>query len=321
MTTPTYDAAIQRIKSAKRVLIVSHANPDGDAIGSTLALGLGLRQLGITATMFNEDPLPYSLRFLPHVKEMSQKIPKAQEIDLAIMVDCSQPYRAGKSFEELAPTVPVMMIDHHLIHGAVGDGNCIDPTAAATGHVVYELLTRMRAKITPEMATLIYVTVVMDTGFFRYSNTTSGVFELAAELVRLGANPSEISQAALENCPPAQLRLLPLVLETMEFHFDGQCASMVLTNQMLEEAGATPDMAENFINYGRAVEGVEVAVLFRERDPGVYKISFRSKKNANVAELAARFSGGGHIHASGCTIEKTLPEVRSLILAAIESVL
>lgn len=321
MTTPLYDAAIQRLKSVKRILIVSHANPDGDAIGSTLALGMGLRQLGFVVTMFNEDPLPYSLRFLPHVKELAQKCPQTQDIDLAIMVDCSQPHRAGKSFETLAPSVPLMMIDHHLIHGAAGEGHCIDPLAAATGHVVYELLTRMGAVITPEIATLIYVTIVMDTGFFRYSNTTSGVFELAAELVRLGASPSDISQAALENCPPAQLRLLPLVLETIEFHFDGQCASMVLTQQMLEEAGATSDMAENFINYGRAVEGVEVAVLFRERDPGVYKVSLRSKKNVNVAELAAKFSGGGHIHASGCTIEKNLPEVRDEILTAIESVL
>lgn len=321
MTTPCYDSAIERLRAVKRVLIVSHANPDGDAIGSTLALGMGLKELGYDVVMFNDDPLPHSLRFLPHVNQLTRKIPDAAAIDLAIMVDCSQPYRAGKAFEQLAPRVPLMMIDHHLINGATGEWNCIDPTAAATGHVVYELLIRMGVTITPELATLVYTTVVMDTGFFCYSNTVPEVFELAAQLVRLGASPADVSQAALENNPPAQLRLLPLVLETMEFHFGDQCTSLVLTQQMLEEAQATPDMAEDFINFGRSVEGVEVAVLFREREPGVYKVSMRSKKHINVADLAARFSGGGHFHAAGCTIEKNLPEVKSMILAAIESIL
>lgn len=321
MTTPSYDTAIERLRAVKRVLIVSHANPDGDAIGSTLALGMGLRELGLDVVMYNEDPLPHSLRFLPHVKELTQKLPTATAIDLAVMVDCSQPHRVSKAFEALVPQVPLMMIDHHLINGAAPEGNCVDVTAAATGHVVYELLTRMGVTITPSIATLVYTTVVMDTGFFCYSNTTPGVFELAAQLVRKGASPSDVSQAALENNPPAQLKLLPLVLETMEFHFEDQCASIVLTQQMLEEAQATPDMAEDFINFARSVKGVEVAVLFREREQGVYKISFRSKKRINVAELASRFDGGGHFHAAGCTIKKTLPEVRSLILAAVESVL
>lgn len=321
MNAPTYDPAIRCMQAARRILIVSHANPDGDAIGSTLALGKGLQSLGKQVVMFNEDPLPHSLTFLPHANELVHQLPRPEEIDLTIMVDCSQPKRAGDAFEALAPALPIMVIDHHLINGATGDGNCIDTQAAATGHVVYELLRRMAVAITPELATLIYTTVIMDTGFFRYSNTTAGVFELAAELVHCGASPSEISQAALENCPPAQLRLLTLVLETMEFHFGGQCASLVLTQQMLEEAQATSDMAEEFINYARSVQGVELAVLFREREPGVYKMSFRSKKRVNVAELAARFEGGGHQHAAGCTIEKNLPEVRAEILKAIESVL
>lgn len=321
MTTPEYAKAVTRIDAAQKILIVSHANPDGDAIGSTLALGMGLRQLGKDVVMFNEDPLPHSLRFLPHVDELVRKLPSAKDVDLAIMVDCSQPHRAGDPFEALAPQVPLMIVDHHLINGAAPEGNCIDVEAAATGHVVYELLKRMSVRITPEIASLVYTTIIMDTGFFRYSNTTPSVFELAAELVRLGASPSEISQAALENCPVAQVRLLPLVLETMTLEFGGLCATLVLTQQMLEEAAATPDMAENFINYARAIEGVEVAVLFRERDPGVYKVSLRSRKRVNVAELAARFGGGGHIHAAGCTIEKGLPEVKAIILPAIESVL
>lgn len=313
--------AIAKIQSAQRILIVSHANPDGDAIGSTLALGMGLRELGKTVVMYNLDPLPYSLKFLPHIPELVNELPEASQIDLAIMVDCSQPKRISKEFEALAPQLALMMIDHHLVNGAVGEANFIDPSAAATGHVVYDLLLKMGATMTPEIATLVYTTVVMDTGFFRHSNTTAGVFELAATLVRLGAKPAEVSQGALDNCPPAQVRLLPLVLETMEFHFGGQCTSMVLTLQMLEEAGATPDMAEGFIHYGRSIEGVEVAVLIREREPGVYKVSLRSKQRVNVADLCARFGGGGHKHAAGCTLEKQLSEVRTEILQAIESVL
>lgn len=313
--------ASARIRAAKRILIVSHANPDGDAIGSTLALGMGLRELGKHVVMYNKDPLPYSLRFLPHLTELVHQLPKASDVDLTIMVDCSQPKRIGDEFEALAPQLSLMMIDHHLVNGAMGEDNCIDPNAAATGHVVYDLLNRMGATITPQIATLVYTTVVMDTGFFRHSNTTSKVFELAGQLVRQGAQPAEVSQGALDNCPPQQVRLLPLVLETMEFHFGNQCASMVLTQQMLQEAQATPDMAEGFIHYGRSIEGVEVAVLFRERETNVYKISLRSKKRVNVADLCARFGGGGHRHASGCTIEKPLPEVKDMILKAIESVL
>lgn len=313
--------AIAQIQSAKRILIVSHANPDGDAIGSTLALGVGLQQLGKQVVMYNQDPLPYSLQFLPHLSELVHQLPAAKDVDLTIMVDCSQPKRIGKEFEALAPDLHLMMIDHHLVNEAVGEHNYIDPTAAATGHVVYDVLLKMGARITPEIATLVYTTVVMDTGFFRHANTTADVFALSAELVRLGVNPAQVSQGILDSCPPAQLRLLPLVLETVEFHFGGLCASMVLTLQMLEEAGATPDMAEGFINYARSIAGVEVAVLFREREPNLFKISLRSRSRVNVADLSARFGGGGHKFAAGCTIEKPLPDVKSEVLAAIESVL
>lgn len=312
---------IKRLQDAHRILVVSHANPDGDAIGSTLALGMALRQLGKEVVMYNQDSLPFNLRFLPHVNELTKQLPAAADIDLTVIVDCSQPKRIGEAFEKLAPALTCLVVDHHLVNGAGAEGNFIDPSAASTSMLIFQLLKLLGVHVTTELATLVYTGLAMDTGFFKYSNTTPEVFELAAELLRLGASPSEVSQSALENSPPAQLRLLSLVLETLEFHFDGQCASIVLTQQMMEEAGATADMAEGFIAYARGIAGVEVAVLFREQEPKRYKVSLRSKKSVNVAELAAQFSGGGHKHAAGCTLELQLPEVRSKILSAIESAL
>lgn len=316
-----YNAALSRLHQAQHVLIVSHANPDGDALGSTLALGLGLESMGKNVVMYNADPVPYSLRFLPQVERLVRKLPAAGDIDLAIIVDCAQPERVSKEFEKFAPSVPLFYIDHHILENIPTAHSCIDPTAAATGHVIYEILTRLKVQITADLATLIYTTLVMDTGFFRYSNTTSSVFQLAATLVEFGAQPAAISQAILENCPRGQMKLLQLVLATLEFHFDGQCASLVLTQQMLEEAQATADMAENFINYPRSVEGVEVAVLFREQESKRYKVSLRSKARVNVSALTKGFGGGGHFHAAGCTLEKTLAEAKADIFPAIEAVL
>lgn len=302
---PSYDSAIQRLRDARRILVVSHANPDGDAIGSTLAFGVGLKQLGKQVIMYNQDKIPFNLQFLPHLNELTNKLPLLSDIDLVVMLDCSQPKRIGEEFEKMVSGVTCMYIDHHLGHVAPEEGNCIDPKAASTSTLIYKLLKLLSVQMTTEIATLVYTGLVMDTGFFKYSNTTAEVLELAAELVRLGASPADVSQSALENAPPAQLRLLSLVLETLEFHFDGQCASLVLTKQMLEEAGATSDMAEGFIAYARGIAGVEVAALIREQESKRYKISLRSKKTINVADLAAQFGGGGHKHAAGCTIEKT----------------
>lgn len=308
-----YDRAAQFLQRHQRILIASHANPDGDAIGSTLALGMGLLGLGKQVTMFNADGVTRNLRFLPYADRIVRSLNGGMAHDALVLVDCAQPKRAGKPIEEVAGRLPPLYIDHHLLPGVAHGEHCIDPKAAATGAVIYNLFRSMKIWIAPEVATLIYCTLVVDTGFFRYSNTTPEVLHLAGDLVAAGADPWGIASQLEENHSAARFVLLRLVLETLDLEERGRFATVVLSREMLREAGALPEDAEEFVNCPRAIAGVEVAGLFREQGPRRWKVSLRSKGEVDVAAITALFGGGGHEHAAGCTIEADLATVRKKI--------
>ncbi|MBI4366116.1 MAG: bifunctional oligoribonuclease/PAP phosphatase NrnA [Deltaproteobacteria bacterium] len=308
-----YERAAQYVQQCQRIVIASHANPDGDAIGSTLALGIGLLSLGKQVVMFNADGVPRSLRFLPYADRIVRSLSGLAAPDGLILVDCAQPRRAGKPIEDLARTAPPFYIDHHLLPGIRHEDHCIDPRAAATGAVLFALFRAMRIGLSPELAKLLYCTLVVDTGFFRYSNTSPEVLHLAGDLVAAGADPWEVASQIEENYSAARMPLLQLVLETLELSERGRFAHVTLTLEMLREAQALPEDAEDFVNYPRAITGVEVAALFRQQDLRRWKASLRSKMEVDVAAITARFGGGGHEHAAGCTIEGDLATVRKQI--------
>lgn len=308
-----YERVGRFLQQHQRLLIASHANPDGDAIGSTLALGMGLIGVGKQVTMFNVDGVPRNLRFLPYSDRIVRSLLPGTTYDGLILVDCAHPRRAGKPIEEIASRLTPFFIDHHTLPGIAHEEHGIDPKAAATGAVIYGLFRTLNMWVAPEIATLIYCTLVVDTGFFRYSNTTSDVLRLAGDLLQAGADPWEVASHLEENHPAARLVLLRAVLETLELSERGRFATVVLTQEMLREALALPEDAEEFVNFPRSIGGVDVAALFREQAPKRWKVSLRSKAEVDVAAICALFDGGGHEHAAGCTIEADLATVKARI--------
>lgn len=315
----SFKDVLEAVKAGKNFLITCHAHPDGDGIGSSISLGLWIESLGKRAVVFNADAVPYNLRFLPGWDKVVQKLPAGENFDATILVDCSELKRAESDSQKfdrnkLGRTI---LIDHHMVKNKELDIICVDENAAAAGEVVYRLFNFAGVKITPDIATNLFCTFVVDSGSFRYSNTTAELLRSAADLVDAGASPWAVSMALDESNPPEYIKLLRLVLATFETSPKKDVAWIVLTQQMLDECQASKDVAEEFINFPRSIQGVEVAILFRELKNGKWKVSFRSKDKADVFKIAVLFEGGGHKHAAGCTLEGSLANVKEKILKAV----
>jgi phosphoesterase RecJ-like protein len=315
-----YDEVAKVIKENRTFLIASHISPDGDAIGSTLALGIALKKIGKEIVMFNRDGVPSNLMFLAGADKFTKNIPDTK-FDAAILVDCAAPDRAGQTFEEAVVTGPKIAIDHHRIEEKDVDISCIDETAASTGDVVLRILNRMNLPITADIAMCIYCTLVVDTGFFRYSNTTEAVLRVAADMVSLGADPWTVARNLEESYPVARFFLLARALASLKTAYDGRYAHMDITQQMIAETGAGIEMSDEFAGIPRSINSVMVSALFREISAGKIKVSLRSKEDIDVSDIAKRFGGGGHSHAAGCSITGTLQEAKDKIEEIVSQIL
>ncbi len=309
------------IRKEKRFLIVSHENPEGDAIGSILALGLALRERGKVVTVLNQDPTPEILSFLPGAKEIRHKVSGKEPFDVTLALDCGDRRRLGKEFNKLEKIGRLINIDHHVSNTAFGDLNLIDPRASAACEMIYGLLREIPVKLSPDIAENIYTGILTDTGSFHYSNTTAKTLAVARACLLAGVNPWKVAEKVYETQPLARLRLLRLVLDTLKTEEDGRVSSVVVTRKMLARAGATPDLTEDFINFPRSVKGTEVALLFREVTPAKYRVSFRSRGKVDVSRISQVFQGGGHPNAAGCTVDGSLKEVKAKVLAQVRAAL
>lgn len=317
----SFKKVIEAIQKNQSFIVTSHANPDGDALGSMLALGAGLQSLGKKVKIYSRDGVPATLTFLPNANLVSRDLTIDEPFDAAFIVDCAEKERVGDVFEKSRGIKKFIVLDHHLKSGRCGDINLIDPKAPSTGELVYRLLKKLKVSISPEIATPVYCTLVTDTGGFRYSNTDSRTFRTASELVKRGANPWFVSKNVDENYSASRFKLLAKVLETMTLSPDGRLAWGLVTLKMLAESGAAVQDAEGFINFLRSIGTVEVAVQFREESENTYKVSFRSKDRVDVAAVANQFGGGGHARAAGCTLKGSFQEVKSKTLVAVEQAL
>jgi len=307
------------ICKGKRFLIASHENPEGDAIGSILALGLALRDLGKKVTMLNQDPPPEVLSFLPGAKEIVHQVSGNKRFDVTLTLDCGDRRRLGKEFNKLEKIGRLINIDHHVSNTEFGDINLIDPLSSSACEMTYDLLREIPVKISPAVAENLYTGILTDTGSFHYSNTTAKTFAVAGACVLAGVDPWRVAERVYEAQPLARLRLLPLVLETLEIEEDGRVSSVVITQKMLAQAGATPALTEDFINFPRSVKGTEVALLFRELNSKKYRVSLRSRGNVDVSRISQFFQGGGHPNAAGCTVDGSLGEVKAKLLAQVRA--
>ena len=314
-------SAICRVLREKdRFLVACHENPEGDAIGSELALALALRKMGKTATVLNADPVPANLLFLPGADTVVFD-EDGSKYDVAVVVDCGSPERTGRVGRELRKCPLLVNIDHHRTNGDLGELSLVDPDAAATGLLIHRVLSAMGYEIGLDVATNIYVAVLTDTGSFHYGSSSPEAFEVAGEMVRRGVDPWAVAEQVYETQSAHRLRLLGRVLDSLDVFADGRVACITTMREDLREFASGKDALEGFINYPRSIVGVEVAVSLREEEGSVFRVSFRSKGRVDVSAVAARFDGGGHRNAAGCTVPGALPDVKKRVLEALGAVL
>ncbi|HEV2096026.1 MAG TPA: bifunctional oligoribonuclease/PAP phosphatase NrnA [Chthoniobacterales bacterium] len=306
------------LRAHQHFVIISHVRPDGDALGSELALGLSLRELGKDVTIWNEDGMLEKYSFLPHAELLVQPPAEGREFEVAIALDTATENRLGAAGEAVHQAKLWINIDHHPSNPRYGDLVHIDPIAPATGQILFELIAAEGLPMNAAIAENLYAAISTDTGSFQYPNTTARTFEIAAELIRLGVDVGATNQALYENFPRRRVELLREVLGTMRFNADGKIASFSLSLQTANELKALAEDNEGLIDHLRAIHGVVVAVFFEELADGKVRVSMRSKSEAaDVCAICQRFGGGGHKMAAGARVRGTLPEVEERVLAAI----
>ncbi|HEY7954339.1 MAG TPA: bifunctional oligoribonuclease/PAP phosphatase NrnA, partial [Polyangia bacterium] len=300
-----------------RFLCTAHARPDGDALGSMLATAHALRALGKEVVLYDHDPPPSRLAFLPGASEVVTSAPKSS-FDATFVHDCGDRRLLGDRFPPREVTGPVVVLDHHGSTRDFGDLVVRDPSASAVGVIVARLCAALGVPLSREIAECLWCSLVSDTGWFRYSSTDLETMELAAACVRAGAEPWAFARKSEEETPVARLRLLQEVLKTLELAGEPprRVALLTLDEAMLGRAGAGPELAEGFVNYARGLEGVEVGALLTVTRTQV-RASLRGKGGVDLGAVAAAFDGGGHHNASGCTLALPFAEARKKLLEAI----
>jgi len=324
--TPEFDASVQSLlellEGKQRVVVASHIHPDGDAIGSTLAMLHILERLGKTVLAYNRHPVPYNFQFLPGADRVTDQIPEDFDPELTVLLDCAEAKRIGEDFPEHGWGADVAVVDHHKTWDPDFASVYVrDVGAAATGEVLYRILIAANIPLDLEIARPLYCCLMTDTGSFRYSSTSRATFQIAGELLDVGVDAWDMTSNIYESQPLQRVKLLAEVLATLEVSSCGRLAFIRLEQEMFDRLGASTELADGFINFGRSIRGVEVATQMTEIEDGAWKISFRSRGNIDVSLLAERFGGGGHRNAAGCTIQGSPEDVIEQLSAALSELL
>jgi phosphoesterase RecJ-like protein len=312
------DEIVEVLKSEDDFLLTAHLKPEGDSIGSQLALKLALLEIGKTATVVNDDPVPGIFEFLPHSETVVTPEKMNGIPSVSVVLDCGQWDRLGKSGDLARRAATVLNIDHHPDTEGLGKYNYIDPVASASGEQVYEL-TRRLGIMNPDIAVCIYVAIVSDTGGFRYSNTTPDTHRITSELMKQGVKSNEVAYKLYESDPPGLVVAMGLALSELQVK-DG-VAWTHLTKDGQQKAGVWggPLETEKIIRQMRTISDIRVVAFFTEMEGGQVKVNLRARPGFDVGVLAKDMGGGGHRQASGCTIDGHLPEVEKRVLGEIFS--
>ena len=300
-----------------RALMLGHVHPDADVLGTLLALGEALEARGWSVVAGGPHAAPGALDFLPGIKRYEVLAGLDGRFDVTVLTDCPNPDRTeGLADAARAASSAVVNIDHHPDNRRYGTVNWIDVGAAATGEMLYRLLVALRVPLTPSIASNLFTAIHTDTGSFRYSNVTPETFRIAAALTEAGADPAAVSSALYERRAPDALRHLGAALSRVRVSDDGRIAWLALP------AGLVPERfieAEELVNYPRSIASVKVGCLLRELGDGRVKVSLRAKGEVDVNRVAAKFGGGGHANAAGCTVAGTLDGVTEQMLEAVRA--
>ena len=310
MATMTRLEAAQWLLAQDRIVILTHRRPDGDTIGSAAALCLGLRQLGKTAhVLVNAEVTPK----YAHLLEGLTKV-EAWASDTVISVDVAAFSMLPEPFKKYSIS---LRIDHHENRESFTDNELVDPTAAACGDIIFDLLQEMQVKLDPPLANALYTAVSTDTGCFRYANTTDHSFRVAAACAAVSKDLFAINQQLFDTNSLARLRVQGYMVANARFLQDGKVAICPLPRSVEQELGASEDDLENISGFPRSIEGVKLAVTLREEPNGRIKISARAVPGCDAAELCAKFGGGGHKGAAGASMDMTMDEAVAAVIAAL----
>ena len=310
---------LDAISQGQSFLVASHESPDGDALGSTLALMLALREMGKEVVAYNSHEMPKEYAFLPGQESLVCEVPTDRNFDVGFVLDAGELKRAGSWLRDRCETL--VNVDHHPHSEDFGEIYYVDTAASATGVMIHRILKALQHPISEDVAICIYTAILSDTGSFRYSNANPEAFRVAGEMVALNVDPWAISSGLYESQDEVRLRLLALALPTLKVSESGDYASIAVTLDMYAASQASAVHTDRFINYPRSIDGVEVAIFFRQLDPQTFKVGFRSKGKVDVGSLARELGGGGHHNAAGATVEGALETVEQWVFNRIDELL
>ncbi len=312
------DGVMNAIRMARSIALVCHISPDGDTVGSALALRLGLMELGKTVTIYCQDKIPDVLCFLPGAEEFRLPEEMTEEVDLLLCVDVSDEKRMGRCKALKRMAHHTALIDHHPTNTRFCEVSMVDGAAPANCLIINELLWRLDCTITPDVALCLAVGLSTDTGNLTYKSTTPEAYRVMGDLLETGAPIGEAHRHIYRERPPRQLALLAKALESLQFHDEGRITSIRLTKQDFDNCGALPEDAEIIVNYGLDVQGVRMCVFAREQADGSTKLSLRAVAPYDITGVAQSFGGGGHAQAAGAAVQLTLDEAIAQVVARMQ---
>ncbi len=323
----TYEQALLDAKAFieehDNFLVVSHVQPDGDAVSSTVVVGWLLSCLGKQFTLVNEGPIPKRMNYLTLSDRIINLLEDGGErqYEHVICVDCADFKRVGLVKNWMSENAALLNIDHHPTNDRYGLVNVVKDDAAATAEVLYDWINLFDVEWTCEAAEAIYTGLLTDTGGFRYSSTSPKVMEISSRLLELGVNGPELAETLLEEVTLPQVKVLALALSTLELEAAGRIAHVYVTPEHMIQTGAENEDLEGIVNYPRNIQGVEVGIFFKVIDDNAVKASLRSAGRIDVAAVAQHFGGGGHIKAAGCRLEGSLEQVKQQVVSYIKELL
>jgi phosphoesterase RecJ-like protein len=317
MTTdrPEIAQIADALRGRRRIVVSSHARPDGDSIGSQMAAAYALRALGKEVVVVNADPAPAPLLQFPGVPSIVIARQVEGEFDAAVIMECGELTRTGV---EGLDRFFLVNIDHHPGNAGYGQLNWFDPSAAACGEMVFDLIGALAVPLSIEIATHIYLAILTDTGSFHYSNITPRTFEISRETLLAGVDPVAVARSVYDSNNMGRLKLFGAVLSAMQLDTSGRIAIVYLDHEMARAAGGTYDDTEGLINLPLTVKEIEAVVFFKQIEGDEYRVSMRSKGDIDIGAVAKEFGGGGHKNAAGCTVKGGIDALQKLFVEKIE---
>ena len=312
---------IKALTESNKYALLIHTSPDGDAIGSSLALAHTLVSLGKKVDLLCQDTMPDSYEFLGGIKLFKRSLQPEDWYDVAVMIDCSDLERLGSLASITKCSGKTLNIDHHITNDYFADINFVDIKAAATAEIIYEIISELAVTPNLSVSEALYIGILTDTGNFSFSNVTPKTHRITAELITQGVNPEKVSMLVYKNHSINKIKLWGRAIDSLETDYAGKFAMISITSDMFENNAAKEFDVEGVVNFALDIKGVELAVLIREMLSGGVKVSFRSKNFIDVSRLAAQFGGGGHKKAAGCIMKEGLEQSKAIIKAAVSKII